>query len=168
MITFKRTALATLLLLAPAFSAKAQTTTYTIPTGTVCSSSVEGCYYENLTSTQADGTVLYGRFEAGGYWTQFQYEAFAGQNPGYKAQYCNGTEVWTAATLDSTHNEYTMDCNASADQTSQDGPVQIHVVIDAHSFVATYTCGVRVRYVCHATRWMVDDGLMTISSRSSV
>jgi hypothetical protein len=46
MITFKRTALATLLLRARAFSAKAQTTTYTIPAGTVCSSAVEGCYYE--------------------------------------------------------------------------------------------------------------------------
>jgi hypothetical protein len=165
MITFKRTALATLLLLARAFSAKAQTTTYTIPTGKVCSSSVEGCNYENLTSTQADGTVLYGRFEAGGYWTQFQYEAFAGQNPGYKAQYCNSTEVSTQPPLTA---PTTMDCNASADQTSQDGPVQIHVVIDAHFFVATYTCGVRVRYVCHATRWMVDDGLMTISSTSSI
>ena len=45
-----------LLLLALAFSAKAQTTTYTIPTGTVYSSSVEGCYCQNLTGTQADGT----------------------------------------------------------------------------------------------------------------
>ena len=52
----------------------------------------------------------------------FTDEAFAGQNPGYKAQYCNGTEVWTVATIDSTHNDYRMDCNASADQTSQDGP----------------------------------------------
>lgn len=56
MMTFKRTALATLLLLAPAFSAKAQTATYTIRAATVCNSSVEGCYYENLTGTQPDGT----------------------------------------------------------------------------------------------------------------
>jgi hypothetical protein len=63
--------------------AKAQTTSHAIPVGTVCSSSIEGCDYEHLASTQPD--VLYGRFEAFGNWTQFQYEAFQEQNPGYKA-----------------------------------------------------------------------------------
>ena len=67
------------------------------PVCTVCSSAVEGCYYEHLASTQPDGTVLSGRFEAGSNWTQFQYEAFQAQNPGYKALFWNGTAVWTLA-----------------------------------------------------------------------
>jgi hypothetical protein len=77
--------------------AKAQTTgpIYVLPAGTICNSGIEGCYYENLMSTLADGSVVYGRFEAGGYWTQFQYEASKGQNPGYKAQYCNGIALLT-------------------------------------------------------------------------
>jgi hypothetical protein len=59
--------------------------------------------------------VLYGRFGAGGNWTQFQYEAFQEQNPGYEALFSNGTTVWTAATIDGTDSEYSMDCTASQD-----------------------------------------------------
>ena len=59
--------------------------------------------------------MLYGRFEAGGNWTQFQYEAFQGQNPGYTALFSNGTAVSTVATIDGTDSEYTMDCTASPD-----------------------------------------------------
>lgn len=109
------------------------TTTYTIPAGTTCNSRIESCSYQNLTATAPDGSALWGLFGAGGYYTQFDYQAYKGQNPGYKAQYCNGTRVWTVASIDSTHNEYTMDCNASGN----DGLAQIHVVIDAHSFVVT-------------------------------
>ena len=87
----------TLLLRALVSGAKAQTTGHAIPVCTVCSSAVEGCYYEHLASTQPDGTVLSGRFEAGSNWTQFQYEAFQAQNPGYKALFWNGTAVWTLA-----------------------------------------------------------------------
>ena len=140
-------------------SATAQTTTtYLFPSGTVCTN-IEGCYYENLT---APGP-LYGRFEAGGYWTQFQYEAYLGQNPGYKAQYCNGTAVWTSALMDNGHTFYTMDCNASADGTSSDPPAKIHVEIEAHSYVETYVCGVRVRTICRQTRWTVDSGDLAIT-----
>src|SRR5215467_8740664 len=78
------------------------TTTYTVPGGhnaegnpvTVCRG-IESCSFHNLTATAVDGSTLWGLFGAGGYWTQFDYQAFQGQNPGYKAQYCNGTESWT-------------------------------------------------------------------------
>ena len=75
--------------------------------------------------------MLYGRFEGGGNWTEFQYEAFQAQNPGYKALFSNGTAVWTVATIDGTDSEYTMDCTASPGGTSTDGYARLHVVINA-------------------------------------
>jgi len=145
--------------------AKAQTTgpTYVITPGTICNSGIEGCYYENLMSTLTDGSAAYGRFEAGGYWTQFQYEASKGQNPGYKAQYCNGTGVWNVTMADPTHGKWTMDCNASPDQTSSDGPVEIHADITAHKISFTEPCG---RWLCHISEWIVDEGSVTLTQLS--
>src|SRR5438552_13291096 len=72
--------------------ALAQTTTnYVLPTGTLCNSGVENCYYQIANGGQS------GLFETGGYWTQFDYQAYPGQNPGYNADYCQGTAVWTVA-----------------------------------------------------------------------
>jgi hypothetical protein len=139
------------------------TTTYIMPAGNNCPS-IEGCYYHNLTAKAADGSTVWGFFEAGGYWTQFQYQAFEGQNPGYKALFCNGTATWTTAAMDSGNTLYTMDCQASPDRTSGDPPAKIHAEIEAHSYVFTYVCGVKVRTKCHQTRWAVDAGTLAITN----
>ena len=131
----------------------AQTTTnYVLPTGTLCNSGVENCYYQIANGSQS------GVFEAGGYWTQFDYQSYPGQNPGYNADYCQGTAVWTVAytpDLGPTANFYTMDCQA---HDSHGVPSTLHAEIHAHSYVATYPCGSRVRTTCHQTRWAIDDG----------
>jgi len=133
------------------------TTTYNFPTGMVCNSGVENCYYEIANGSQS------GVFEAGGYWTQFDYRSYPGQNPGYNADYCNGTAVWTVAStpdLGPTAQFYTMDCHA----TDLHGvPSKLHVEVNAHSYVATYTCGTRVRTICHQTRWQIDHGFIVIA-----
>ena len=133
------------------------TTTYTVPAGMVCASGVENCYYEIANGAQS------GVFEAGGYWTQFDYRAYPGQNPGYNADYCNGTAVWTVANtpdLGPTAYFYTMDCQATD---LNRAPSKLHVEINAHSFVATYACGTKVRTICHQTRWQLDSGFIAIT-----
>jgi hypothetical protein len=112
---------------------------------------VENCYYEIANGAQS------GVFEAGGYWTQFDYRAYPGQNPGYNADYCQGTAVWTVADTDlgPAAKFYTMDCQA---HDLVGVPSTLHAEIHAHSYVATYTCGGRVRTICHQTRWAIDDG----------
>jgi hypothetical protein len=129
----------------------------------MCTGNIEGCYYHNLTATAPDGSTLWGIFQAGGYWTQFGYQAFEGQNPGYKGLYCNGTEVWTTAAMDNGDTFYTMDCQASSDGTSSDPPAKLHAEIEGHSFVITYVCGVKVRTICHQTKWYVDAGTLAIT-----
>ena len=134
------------------FALAQTTTTYILPTGTVCSSGVENCYYEIANGAQS------GVFEAGGYWTQFDYRAYAGQNPGYNADYCEGTAVWTVAdtpNLGPTSKFYTMVCQA---HDLHGVPSTLRAEIHAHSYVATYTCGTRVRTICNQTRWAIDDG----------
>ena len=135
------------------------TTVYTIPAGDECPN-VEGCYYHNLTSTAADGTTLWGLFMAGMPQTQFDYQAFEGQNPGYKALYCNGTQVWTSATIDETHGFWTMDCQANSDSTSADPPATLHAEITAHKISFVQPCG---RWLCHITQWIVDEGTLAIT-----
>ena len=125
-----RTLAAVTVLLALCGIAAAQTTTtYTMPDGIICQT-VEGCYYHNLTATAPDDSMLWGLFEAGGYWTQFDYQAFQGQNPGYKALYCNGTAVWTTATMDNGDTQYVMDCQGTPDGTSSDPPAKLHAEIE--------------------------------------
>ncbi|HUI28508.1 MAG TPA: hypothetical protein VL403_20690 [Candidatus Kryptonia bacterium] len=118
----------------------------------VCSSGPENCYYEIANGSQS------GVFETGGYWTQFDYRAYPGQNPGYNADYCNGTAVWSVVAtpnLGPTAYLYAMDCQA----TDLHGvPSTLHAEIYSHSFVATYVCGGRVRTICHQTRWQIDPG----------
>ena len=139
------------------------TTTYAIPAGTVCTSSIQNCGYHNLTATSPNGSTLWGLFGAGGYWTQFDYQAFQGQDPGYKAQYCNGTAVWTTANMDNGGTLYTMDCQASPDGTSSDPPAKLHAEVEAYSFVVSYVCGVKVHTICHKTEWSVDAGSLAIT-----
>ena len=131
----------------------AQTTTnYVLSTGTLCNSGVENCYYQIANGSQS------GVFEAGGYWTQFDYQSYPGQNPGYNADYCQGTAVWTVADtpdLGPTSKFYTMDCHA---HDLHGVPSTLHAEIHAHSYLATYTCGSRVRTICHQTRWAIDAG----------
>ena len=107
------------------------TTTYVLPAGMVCNSGVENCYYEIANGSQS------GVFEAGGYWTQFDYRAYPGQNPGYNADYCYGTAVWTVAEtpdLGPTAYFYTMDCQA---KDLYGVPSKLHAEIHTHSYVAT-------------------------------
>jgi len=152
----------TVLLALSGIAAAQTTTTYTMPDGLICQT-VEGCYYHNLTASAPDGSTLWGLFEAGGYWTQFDYQAFQGQNPGYKALYCNGTAVWATATMDNGGTQYVMDCQATPDGTSSDPQAKVHAEIEAHSFVVTYVCGVKVRTICHQTKWAVDAGTLAIT-----
>jgi hypothetical protein len=131
-------------------------TVYAIPAGATCSN-LEGCYYENLTATAPDGSTLWGRFEAGGYWTQFQYEAYQGQNPGYAADYCSGTAVWSTAAMDTGDTLYTMHCQ-SGNQPA------VNVSIQAHSYVERYVCYSPKggSHICTKTVWAVDEGTVTI------
>jgi hypothetical protein len=118
----------------------------------ICRSGPANCYYEITNGAQS------GVFETGGYWTQFDYRAYPGQNPGYNADYCNGTAVWSVVAtpaLGPTAYLYGMNCQA----TDLHGvPSLLHAEIYAHSFVATYVCGGRVRTICHQTRWQIDPG----------
>ena len=118
----------------------------------ICSSGPANCYYEIANGAQS------GVFETGGYWTQFDYRAFPGQNPGYNADYCNGTAVWSVTAtpdLGPTAYLYVMNCQATD---LHSVPSALHSEIYAHSFVATYVCGARVRTICHQTRWQIDPG----------
>lgn len=127
--------------------------TYSIPEGTTVSN-VEAWTYDNLAGS--DGST--GRFAAGGYWTQFVYETPAG-----KAQYCNGTAVWTTARVTSGpytgDTFYVMNCQASPDGTSHDPATTIHVEITAHSTTIQTHCG---RWRCTVTQWHVNEGMVTI------
>jgi hypothetical protein len=158
-----------LLLLVTLCGIAAAQITYTIPVGTTCHN-IEGCTYHNLIATAPHGSLLYGFFEAGGYWTQFQYQNSPTQNPGYKAVYCNGTAAWTTATMDSNGDTfYVMDCQANADGTSNDPPTVIHVEIAAHSFTLKEPCGAKGgRHICTVTEWYVDDGTVTIGASSDI
>ena len=142
--------------------AAAQTTTlYDLSTATptlngsgpmICSSGPANCYYE-IANGSASGV-----FETGGYWTQFDYRAFPNQNPGYNADYCDGTAVWNVAAtpgLGPTAYLYVMNCQA---MDLVGVPSALHAEVYAHSFVATYVCGGRVRTICHQTRWQIDPG----------
>src|SRR6266480_1070977 len=86
----------------------AQTSTYTLPT-TVCSNP-QNCNYEIAADAQS------GLFQAStGYWMQFQYRAFPGQNPGYDAEYCNALGAWSVADtpeLGPTAKLFTMSCDS--------------------------------------------------------
>jgi hypothetical protein len=151
----------TRLLLALLFTALAwaqTSTTYTLPT-TVCNASPENCSYEIANGDQS------GLFQATtGYWMQFQYRAFPGQNPGYDAEYCNALGTWSAADtpeLGSTAKLFTMDCDSHTMSTGL--PSHMHAEIYAHSYVVTYICGGRVRTTCRATRWQVDSGSLAIT-----
>lgn len=80
---------------------------------------------------------------------------YLNQNPGYKARYCGLTAVWTITKPDSTRGEWVMDCNATAEQTSADGPVQIHADIFAHE-VFERRCN---NHGCWTVPfWIVDSG----------
>lgn len=152
----KNTLLTTMLWLAALSGGYAQTTTsYTLPVQT-CASGVENCYYE-IANGSASGV-----FEAGGYWTQFDYRAYPGQNPGYQADYCNGTAAWTVAAtpdLGPTAFLYSFTCQG----TDLNGVTSVlTATIQAHSFVYSYTCGGRVRTTCHQTQWAIDEGVLTI------
>jgi hypothetical protein len=145
-----------MLLLTLAGIAGAQT--YTIPAGETCTT-IEGCSYRNLTATASDGSTLWGLFEAGGYWTQFQYQAFEGQNPGYAAVYCNGTAAWTTAAMDNGDTLYQMHCRAT-------GQPALEASIEAHSHVESYVCYSPKggSHICTRTVWAVDAGTLTIGS----
>ena len=156
----------TVVLMITGTAAGQTTTTYTVPSGTDCVGSINGCTLHNLTATAPDGATLYGWFAGGTYWTQFDYQAFLGQNPAYKATYCAGTGTYVESAtpdLGPTAALWTLDCQGTPDGTSSDGPVNIHVELQAHSYVATYVCGGRVRTICHQTRWAIDDGTVSLT-----
>jgi hypothetical protein len=155
----------TFLMILSAFVLSGQTTTtYDLSTavpslgssGPMVCSDVQNCYFEIANGAQS------GVFMSGGYWTQFDYRAFPGQNPGYNADYCAyGTPpgaTWNIAdtpALGPTAKLFTYDCHASD---LHGVPSVLHAEIYAHSYVATYVCGGRVRTVCHQTRWAIDSG----------
>jgi hypothetical protein len=156
----------TLVLTIAGAAAGQTTTTYTVPSGTDCGGSINGCTLHNLTATAPDGTTLYGWFAGGTYWTQFDYQAFPGQNPAYKATYCPGTGTYVESAtpdLGPTAAFFTLDCQGTPDGTSSDGPVNIHVELQAHSYVVTYVRGIRVRTFCHQTHWAIDDGTVSLA-----
>ena len=142
--------------------AKAQTTgVYSITAGTAClqrgigsnTVSIQSCLLP-ATQTEPNGYIATGYFDV---W-QFVY-----QTPVFKAQYCAtyGTNpAWTVNTIDPTHNEYLLDCDATAEQTSQDDPMHIHVDVFAHS-VTTFGC--HYRWCGYSTTWYVDKGSVTLT-----
>lgn len=126
-------------------------TTYTLPAGTVCGNGVQTC---NFTTPNGLGHLQ----TSSGYWTQFQYLSYPGQNPGYNADYCQGYAAWTVADtpdLGPTSRLYTLSCRATD---LHDVPSTILIEVHAHSFVYTYPCGSRVRTTCRQTQWLVDPG----------
>ena len=147
-----------LLLLTLCGISAAQTTTFTPAPGVKYTgvSYIVGWPYVGLVATAPDGTQITGGFNSGtGYYVNLGYTP-AGQSN--RAQYCNGTERWAQPeVLANGEILSVMDCDASADQTSEDPPVHIHVEIAAHSYqerVCFRSCRV-------ITLWQVDSFVLT-------
>src|SRR6202035_2416998 len=65
--------------------------TYTVPPGTSCTTSLNGCTLHNLTTT-APTITPWGWFVGGTYYTQFDFQIYQGQNAAAGATYCDGNE----------------------------------------------------------------------------
>lgn len=136
------------LMVAPSF---AQTTTsYTLPTGTVCGTlGPEHCTF------YAPGTA---RFQTGDPWTQLVFDS---NNADYCFDYTayQPTSVWQVASVPSlgpTAKLFTLDCATSGLNHAPSG--SLHAEIFAYSYTRSYVCGGRIRTICHQTNWQVLDG----------
>ena len=146
------------LLLAMSLPLFAQTT-YVLPSGTKCTSSVQACDYQ--VDQLTDGTAAFGLFETSNQYTQFDYKS-SPTSVISNADYCYDfaheitTQVWQPV-VDNPDGSatYTMDCYSTDNQTVH---VQLHAVINATYITYVTTCGLRVRYQCTKHYWLVDDG----------
>ena len=86
--------------------------TYTVPPGTTCTSTVNGCTLHNLT-TAAPTVTPWGWFVGGTYWTQFDFQLYQGQNAAAGATYCAGNGAYTQIPrpdLATNYTEWKLDC----------------------------------------------------------
>lgn len=137
----------------------AQTTTYTIPTGSICQASgPEACIYY-------PPEIPGGRFQTGDPWTQLVVSS-------YNADYCfdwvtyTPTSTWTVADtpdLGSTAKLFTLDCPVQNLNRVPDG--NLHAEIHAYSYLVHYRACSRSGCVNRTrTEWAVlEDSFVQIT-----
>jgi hypothetical protein len=98
-------------------------------------------------------------FSDGSYWQTGQYNAYVFTPPGAiepSAYYCNPPAgSWTQTVPKpvplNIEVTYTFGCTTATG-------MQLSAAFQAHSYELSFPCGVKVRTICHTTRWVVDSG----------
>ncbi len=142
--------------------------TYTVPAGTTCITTLNGCTLHNLTTTAATVTP-WGWFAGGTYYTQFDFQQYQGQNAAAGATYCEGTGVYTQTPrpdLGPNSVEWKLDCTSNA-WTNASGPGEIpsgpyHIVVDLITHWYTQTVVV-YRWRETRTVWSIDQGSVVLT-----
>jgi hypothetical protein len=151
------------------FGAAGQTPlTYTVPAGTSCTATVNGCTLHNLTTT-APTITPWGWFVGGVYYTQFDFQLYQGQNAAAGATYCEGNGVYAQTPrpdLGTNYAEWKLDCTSNA-WTNAGGPGEVpsgpyHIVIDliAHWYTQTV---IVYRGKKTITVWAIDQGAVNLT-----
>ena len=151
------------------FAANGQTPiTYTVPAGTSCTTSVNGCTLHNLTTT-ASTVTPWGWFAGGTYYTQFDFQLYQGQNAAAGATYCAGGGFYTQIPrpdLGTDYVEWKLDCisntwtNGSGAGEVPSGPY--HIVVDLITHWYTQTVVV-YRWRETITVWAINEGTVTLT-----
>ena len=162
----------TMLLLIPA---TAQTTyVYTVPSGTSCTTTINGCTLHNLTTPTVEpfpgGATAYGYWVGGTYWSQFAFQIFEGQNAAGGATYCAGNGAYTQTPrpdLGTNAVEWKLDC-VSNQWTNGSGPGELGVVGPYHIVVDLITHWQIVTKVVYRWRenftiWTIDSGTVNLT-----
>jgi hypothetical protein len=142
--------------------------TYTVPAGTTCTTTVNGCTLHNLTTT-ASTITPWGWFVGGVYYTQFDFQIYQGQNAAAGGTYCDGTGVYTQTPrpdLGTNYVEWKLDCTSN-NWTNGSGPGEVpsgpyHIVVDliTHSYTQTVVAG---RWRETITVWAINEGTVTLT-----
>jgi len=142
--------------------------TYTVPPGTSCTTTVNGCTLHNLTTT-ASTITPWGWFVGGVYWTQFDFQLYQGQNAAAGATYCAGDGAYTQIPrpdLGTNYVEWKLDCtsnswtNGSGAGEVPSGPYHIVVDLITHWYQQTV---VAYRWRETIKVWAINEGTVTLT-----
>lgn len=126
--------------------------TYTVPAGTTCTNSLNGCTLHDLTTADPTALTPFGWFVGGTYWTQFDFQQYQGQNAAAGATYCPGTGIYTQTArpdLGANYVEWTLSCTSTqwtngsgSGELGVVGPYQIAVdIITVETQTTIRVCG---------------------------
>ena len=142
--------------------------TYTVPPGTSCTTTLNGCTLHNLTTT-APTVTPWGWFAGGTYYTQFDFQIYQGQNAAAGATYCDGNGGYTQIQrpdLGTNYVEWKIDCTSNS-WTNGSGPGEVpsgpyHIVVDLITHWYTQTVVV-YRWRETITVWAINEGTVTLT-----